>query len=345
MQGNEVLKDALEKVSGRLRKAVGLNRHELGGLHNVVSQMKKERNRSVGILSKKQQDFIQKQTKLLPSLTMKNTKRSRQTSNKVIPLDVRKPFQDSQGSPKGISTNQYNVLPPIQDRMNRTHDGTSLTNDAKQQRISDYNKEYTSLQESINNAHKFAKTDSSGMLNVDSDLIEEAVREGSESSNINTSFNLPKLKNPVTENIYTCNKTTSQQRPKLSREPEKRSSNLKDNNHKHFDVNSTNEIDTRITCQRTQAPSVFDAVDIVAVENSPPLEAHSDSAAGNSSSHWGIVRKRLRSIAMMNQKQRQHERYLTRLYEEIRQCRYIRNPRRKRAGGTSEYDSNDEDVM
>ena len=161
---SDVVKDHLDKVSGRLRKAVGLNRHEVGGLRNAVTQMNRERNRSVGILSKQQQDFMQKQAKLLPAIGI-DKRRTRKSSNQVIPLDINEAAaqareqQGSGGNSKGKASNRYSILPPIH-RLSRGHKLDSYTNEteAKQKRISDYQKEFSSLQESISNAYKFANS-------------------------------------------------------------------------------------------------------------------------------------------------------------------------------------------
>eukprot|EP00794_Sanderia_malayensis_P006958 gene6958-7740_t len=363
MQGDEVLKDALEKVSNRLRKAVGLNRHQIGGLNTVVSQMKRERNRSVGILSKQQQDFIQKQAKLLPALAANKKNRSRKTSNnKVIPLDVRHSLIDEQSpttlkrqtpptaavTSKGIQKSQYNILPPIRkiSRGNAPDQGTRGIEE-KQRRISDYRKEFSSLQTSLNNAYRFTANGSSGdgeALANDSPMGNHDTARQQIVDDKKLAKQLSLSRKPLQSFNEVDEEANSNSQPQLlhSQLSHQKRFGLK-NLSKQHDSNSSIEIDTRIAnvkrdvsavkrersedqCDTHETMQRFEPVDVVAMENATAHET-ANSNIDSGSSNWAIVRDKLRYISLMNRKQ--HDRYLEQLYNEIRNCRYIRKPRRR----------------
>ena len=342
MNDDELAKESLDRVSGQLRKAVGLNRHEMGGLRNIVSQMKRDRNKSMGLLSKKQQEFLQKQAKLLPAINLR--RKSRKISNQVIPLS-----QENIGSSKGSScspklglnsSTQFHVLPPIRTSGNSVRDSGATDSEAKLRRISDYQKEFSSLQESISNAHKFARSSSTESLSPVRDKRQNYLDEENIAKPNQRRF-LQSLSE--TDEIFS-GESSRQFSNELSRVGKE---GLKTHRKSQKRVNDTNpvETDTRSKSSLKNTLPLTSSIDEVALANKPFVEGINDSVIfeeeeKEKKNYWGFVRERLGVIAAMNKKR--HSQYLEQLYQEIRKCRYIRKPKKRNPSTGLWYESGEE---
>lgn len=339
MNDDNLMKDSLDRVSGQLRKAVGLNRHEMGGLRNIVSQMKRDRNKSMGLLSKKQQEFLQKQARLLPAINAK--RKTRKISNQVIPLSRQEGIGQVNEKiifPKignsSMNTTQFNILPPIRMNVNSTKDSTTTENEAKLRRISDYQKEISSLQESLNNAHRFASNDIA------------VPREGEQKEHVLKSragdLSSRRYLHSLSETRESGD-NSKQLRKELTRDSVK--SNRK-NQRLANDIDLI-ESETRTKASLKNIDRVMTiSIDEVAIANEPFMDkdddgvAHSEDEEVEKKDYWQIVREKLGFIATMN-KQR-HSQYLEQLYNEIRKCRYIRKPRKMNQSTGLWYESGEE---
>ena len=349
MQEEDISRDPLDKVSGQLRKAVGLNRHEIGGLRNVVSQMNRERNKSVGLLSKQQQDFIQKQARLLPALNAR--KKFKRAANQVIPLNQEPSGISAESqkvvSPKlginGISTAQFNILPPIRSSRRIKFD-SGVEGDAKERRISDYKKEFSSLQESINNAHRFAfgggneshppfEGKKSKTQNTESDSVETRQRH---KTNLHSLSEANENGNVGSKKLHNKDFSFHSKEVHGVRKHRKRSDETK----------PSPRDDTQVKTHKSEKTILInDEVDRVALANKPVDQIKENSIIYEEEevtkrSYWNVVRERLGLIAAMNKKR--HSQYLEHLYEEIRKCRYIRRPKRRNPSTGLWYESGED---
>ena len=344
MNDDELAKDPLDKLSGQLRKAVGQNRHEMGGLRSIVSQMKKDRNRSVGLLSKKQQDLLQKQAKLLPAISMK--RKSRKISNQVIPLSqeiIGLPM-DSHIKPKlgSIGPNnstQFNVLPPIRSGGNSTRELSSTEKEAKLRRISDYQKEFSSLQESLNNAHKFASSTPNediwhSVIKQNDYVHEEKLHKP------NYRRLLQSLREKELRNDEKYSRTLSDELSMAGREKPRPYQKCQKPN---------NDIDTVGTDEkRKRTPEyIMSSINEVASVNAPLLGTLTNveiykmkESKKKKKNYWDIVRQNLGFITSMNKQN--HSKYYEQLFQEIRKCRYIRKPRKRNPSTGQWYESGEE---
>ena len=335
MNDDELTKDPLDKVSGQLRKAVGQNRHEMGGLRNIVSQMKKDRNRSVGLLSKKQQDLLQKQAKLLPAISMK--RKSRKISSQVIPLSqeiIGLPM-DSHILPKlgSIGPNnstQFNVLPPIRSSGNSTRELSCTEKEAKLRRISDYQKEFSSLQESLNNAHKFAS--SSPNEDINDYLREEKLHK----PNYRRLLQSLREKEMRSEEKYS--RSFSNELSIAGKE--------KVRPYQNFQKPNKNVDHVGLDNKRKRTPEyIMSSINEVASVNDPLKETKTNdemhkSDENKKKNYWDLVRQSLGFIASMNRQN--HSKYYEKLFQEIRKCRYIRKPRKRNPSTGQWYESGEE---
>ena len=321
---DSMLKDPLEKISGTVRKAVSLNRNEVGGLRNTVTQIKRDRHRSVSKLSKQQEAFLKKQTKLLPALRfvsqVTSLQKSRRISrvNEVIPLhaeihDQRSTLQSRSPEPKPrepmteplprkISTHPYRVLPPI--RKQSQHEKLGTEQIKKQRRMSEYQKEYSSLQQNLNNAHKFSQQRLGSSPTVN-DSLNRSSDSGKHSSPVFPDIN-------EQHEIRIGNQTHAQQRNFRKFSPS-------------FSTNARNERRDRVLNTGSRFGREFrDAVDQVAAENSMQTKGMSSSAKPkrDAKGNWSLIRNRMRYLLLMEK--RRESKYLDELFEEIRSCRYIR---------------------
>ena len=365
MHGDDIIKDPLAKVSGELRKAVGLNRHEIGGLRDAMSQIKRERNKSVGLLSKQQQDFLQKQARLLPSLNAK--RRSRKNSNQVIPLH--NPLTGDPGilpiESKRVrvqketlfrdvsSSSHFNVLPPISRSTRHSSESAAYESKVdKQRRISEYQKEFSSLQESISNANRFSIRNRKNALFMSSNEFNVAKRETREEDDV---FGYPSNHKRPLQSLGEEDENENEEHGFSSKDHGRLSNNIaksldqpiKNNTHRS-DTNSGLDNDTRTKAKRRTTQTRISSIDAVARANNPPIE-ESESGESDETSvdeehakkdYWDIIRKNLKRVAAINKEK--HDQYLEKLYEEIRHCRYIRKPIKKRTESGTEYESEDE---
>ena len=343
MNDDELVKDSLDRVSGQLRKAVGLNRHEMGGLRNIVSQMKRDRNRSVGLLSKKQQDFLQKQARLLPAINAR--RKSRKMVNQVIPLS-----QENIGLPKektnlpklghvvGSNSAQFSVLPPIRSSGSFTKDIPTTGNEAKLRRISDYQKEFSSLQENLSNAHKFASC-----TPIESQSPKMSNERGHSHEEKKGSFIIRRQLQSLSETDESSDGSShfDVESTRLGKDSGKTA--RKDQ--RFFSDNDLAQTNTQIKSSLNDTESSLSlSIDEVALANEPSEETKDSRVAyyeaNEKKDYWQIVRKQIGTIAMMNKKR--HSQYLDQLYQEIRQCRYIRKPKKKNPNTGLWYESGDE---
>lgn len=364
MHGDDIIKDPLAKVSGELRKAVGLNRHEIGGLRDAMSQIKRERNKSVGLLSKQQQDFLQKQARLLPSLNAK--RHSRRNSNQVIPLhnpltvdpgilpieSKRVRVQKETLFREVSSSSHFNVLPPIsRTTRNFSESAAYETKVNKQRRISEYQKEFSSLQESISNANRFSIKNRKNALFMSSNEFNSAKRETREADDV---FQYPSNHKRPLQSLGEEDETENNEDygflpmdlGRLSNNNAKRLDHTIKNNTHTNDTNSGLDNDTRMRPQRRTTQTRISSIDEVARANNPPIEESESGDSDETSedevkkNYWAIVRKNLKHVAAINKQK--HNQYLEKLYEEIKHCRYIRKPIKKRTESGTEYESEDE---
>ena len=323
MNDEEFTKDPMYKVSGQLRKAVGQNRHELGGLRNVVSQMKRDRNKSVGLLSKKQQEFLKKQSKLLPAISMKRP--SRKTSSQVIPLShkVASLPKHSHALPKlGIfgptNTTQFNVLPPIRSDGKAVNEESSMESEAKLKRISEYRQECSSLQESLNNAHTFAsgirvENISFGVDRHKSQMYEERI--------LNSTYRRFLQNQRGNEDI--CGNYS-------------RASNIMKDSSGYLSnsdrvTNDTNPLESS-SCETENLNKQL-------IEKNTRRKVY-DVKESKKKNYWGIVKQNLGYITAMNRESRRQ--YYEQLFREIRRCRYIRKPKRMNTDTGMWYESGED---
>jgi len=321
MNEDELPSDPFENVSGQLRKAVGQNRHEIGGLKSIISQMRRDRNKSVGLLSKQQQDFLQKQTRLLPAINFKG--KSRTTSSQVIPLSHKAICSSKENHHRPemcpITSTHFNVLPPIASGRNISRPLSLTDSQAKLRRISDYRKEFSSLQDSLNNAHRFASSSSSENLS-------------------NTHF-LNTCKPSDLQFLQNENNVDFGYSDNFSKEFVYE---RKDNSKAYTKEQRITDVET---IRRTKPGEAIAAVDHIAHRLMPEVNTTlvgeiTEDNEGKQRNYWETVRQNLSVIAQMDKQSR--SKYYDDLFQAIRRCRYIRIPKKKNHDTGVLYESEEE---
>ena len=323
--------DPFENVSGQLRKAVGQNRHEIGGLKSIISQMKRDRNKSVGLLSKQQQEFLQKQTRLLPAINFKG--KSRKTSSQVIPLSHKAicTSKENHHGPKMCpnASTHFNVLPPITSGRNNTKPLSFTDSQAKLRRISDYRKEFSSLQDSLNNAHRFASSNSSENIShlLDQSKYRLDAGTGKKPNDLQLlqnekDFDTGHLKNFSKEFVH----------------------EWKDSSKVYTKEQKVTDIETGRRTKQTPGEAAA-AFDHVTYKLTPEVHTTlvgeiTENNKGKQRNYWETVRQNLSVIAEMDREGR--NKYYDDLFQAIRRCRYIRIPKKRNPDAEVLYESEEE---
>ena len=329
---NNELRDPLEKVSNSLRRAVSINRSKETDLRTTMNTIQRERRRSFNTWSLKQEKFLRAKQNLVPAMlfdqasqaqTTKNAE-AQQEENKlrkrrvtlvkaVSPVTLaaanrnRSPDIDYPVKLPSITSNLKNgarrkkkskskVLPPV---ITLANSSQFFQGSKKARRISDHRQSFVSFTSRDNDGETFVN-------------VEKEKKKARKLSKIFASDQKQHYIPSLSNQIYNGTVTDEDE---IAREP------------------MPDIVEERLTSRQGSNESLRQDTDkkdfTYTSEDSPPSTGTTDKDESNQKGkgHWNQVRDSLGKITEKRKKTDINKfsmMELTKLFEEIRECRYLR---------------------